>query len=73
MRSPKTNIFGSVNLTYTVLPHFRSKESGSLVFVGSQAEWKGDPGASAYCAGKFAQEDKQKKPTSSLPFHKVED
>jgi NAD(P)-dependent dehydrogenase (short-subunit alcohol dehydrogenase family) len=66
MRSPKTNIFGPVNLACAVLPHFRSKESGFLGFVGSQAEWKGDPGASAYCAGKFAQEGKQKK-TDVLP------
>lgn len=27
-----------------------------MAFVGSQAGWKGDPGASAYCASKFALE-----------------
>ncbi|KAI9740781.1 MAG: hypothetical protein M1818_004746 [Claussenomyces sp. TS43310] len=56
LKSLHTNLFGPVNLCRAISPHFRSKRSGSLVFIGSQAGWKGDPGAAAYCAGKFAQE-----------------
>ena len=74
MRSLNTNLLGPVNLTRAVLPYFRSKNSGFLVFVGSQAGWKGDPGASAYCAGKFAQEGKgeNQPPTLYLFVYKVE-
>ena len=47
-------MFGPVNLSQAILPHFRQRNAGVLVFVGSQAGWKGDPGATAYCASKFA-------------------
>ncbi|KAI9700997.1 MAG: hypothetical protein M1820_006642 [Bogoriella megaspora] len=56
LRCLNTNLFGPVNLSRAILPHFRLKKAGTLVFVGSQAGWKGDPGATAYCASKFALE-----------------
>jgi NAD(P)-dependent dehydrogenase (short-subunit alcohol dehydrogenase family) len=59
MRSLNTDLFGPVNLSRAILPHFRAKKSGFLVFIGSKAGWKGDPGAAAYCASKFAQEGRR--------------
>ncbi|KAI0460170.1 NAD(P)-binding protein [Xylaria acuta] len=52
----RTNFHGPMNITRALLPHFRAKGSGTLCFVSSQAGWHADPGASAYCATKFALE-----------------
>ena len=51
-----TNLFGPLNLTRALLPHFRSKRSGIFVFIGSICGWRGDPTIAAYCASKFALE-----------------
>ena len=52
----KTNLIGPANITRAILPHFRAKKSGVVVFMGSQSGWFGDAWASAYCASKFALE-----------------
>lgn len=51
-----TNLFGPLNLTRVLLLHFRSKRSGTFVFIGSICGWRGDPTIAAYCASKFALE-----------------
>lgn len=52
----KTNLIGTVNVTRAIMPHFRAKKSGMVVFMGSQSGWVGDVGATPYCATKFALE-----------------
>ena len=51
-----TNLFGVINVTRAILPHFRQARSGTIVFLGSSAGIEGEPGVSAYCATKFALE-----------------
>ncbi|KAL9595032.1 MAG: hypothetical protein Q9219_006682 [cf. Caloplaca sp. 3 TL-2023] len=55
-RQFSTNLFGPLNLTRILLPHFRSKRSGTFVFIGSICGWRGDPTIASYCASKFALE-----------------
>ena len=43
-------------MTRAILPHFRAKRSGKLVFVGSTGGWAGEVGAAPYCTTKFALE-----------------
>ncbi len=52
----KVNVCGTMSVTRTVLPHFRSKSSGTIVFMGSRSGWEGDMGASPYHATKYALE-----------------
>lgn len=52
----ETNFFGAVRVTREVLPHFRSRGAGHVVFVSSQWGRTGVPAFSAYCASKFAVE-----------------
>lgn len=59
LASFNTNLFGAVNLTRSVLPHFREKKSGTVVFMGSIGGWQGEVGAGPYCATKFAMEGLQ--------------
>ncbi|KAF2108973.1 hypothetical protein BDV96DRAFT_586312 [Lophiotrema nucula] len=51
-----TNLFGSINTTRALLPHFRAKKSGVIVYVGSLGGIAGEVGGAAYCASKFALE-----------------
>ncbi|KAK0633845.1 hypothetical protein B0T14DRAFT_420008 [Immersiella caudata] len=51
-----TNLFGPAKLTRAVLPHFRARGSGTLVFMGSRSGWYGDPFCGAYAGSKFALE-----------------
>ncbi|MCJ1432022.1 hypothetical protein MMC27_001378 [Xylographa pallens] len=51
-----TNLFGTINLTRSILPHLRQKRSGILVFIGSLAGWVGADGCGPYSATKFALE-----------------
>ena len=51
-----TNLFGAINLTREILPTFRQKKAGTLVFMGSVGGWQGEVGAGPYCATKFALE-----------------
>ncbi len=43
-------------MTRAILPHFRAKRSGKIVFVGSTGGWAGEVGAAPYCTTKFALE-----------------
>jgi NAD(P)-dependent dehydrogenase (short-subunit alcohol dehydrogenase family) len=47
-----------LNITRAILPYFKGRKSGTLLYVSSQAAWHSDPGASSYCASKFALEGK---------------
>ena len=49
-----TNVFGPINLTRSILPHFREQQAGTLVFIGSSAAWQGNPGISGYNGTKNA-------------------
>lgn len=53
-----TNVWGTVNTTRAVLPYFRERKAGTLVFIGSVGGWCGFPGTSAYSGSKFAIEGK---------------
>jgi NAD(P)-dependent dehydrogenase (short-subunit alcohol dehydrogenase family) len=50
----QTNVFGALNVYRAVLPHMRSRKSGTLVTIGSMAAWFAHPGASIYNASKAA-------------------
>ena len=52
----ETNLFGTINLTRSILPYFRQKRSGILVFIGSLAGWVGGEASGPYCTTKFALE-----------------
>ncbi|KAK3169840.1 putative secondary metabolism biosynthetic enzyme [Lepraria neglecta] len=56
LRQYNTNVFGQVNLTRSILPHYREKRAGILAFIGSQAGWQGEAGTTCYCSSKFALE-----------------
>jgi NAD(P)-dependent dehydrogenase (short-subunit alcohol dehydrogenase family) len=52
----ETNLFGLVNVTRAVLPHFRAQRSGHIVQISSLSGVVPNPGESAYAATKFALE-----------------
>jgi NAD(P)-dependent dehydrogenase (short-subunit alcohol dehydrogenase family) len=56
--SCNTNLFGPVNLTRSILPHFRQRKAGTIIFMGSVGGWQGEVGAGPYCVGKFGMEGK---------------
>jgi short-subunit dehydrogenase len=47
-------VHGPINLTRAALPRFRERGSGWLLYMNSQSGFVGEPGATAYCAPKFA-------------------
>ncbi|RDW92275.1 putative oxidoreductase YusZ [Coleophoma crateriformis] len=51
-----TNLFGTINITRSLMPNFREKKSGVVIFIGSMSGWKGDPVSGAYCSSKAALE-----------------
>ncbi|KUJ11125.1 uncharacterized protein LY89DRAFT_722981 [Mollisia scopiformis] len=51
-----TNLLGVINVTRALMPHFRARKAGVVVFIGSSGGIAGEPGAGAYCASKFALE-----------------
>ena len=51
-----TNVFGTIKVTRALLPHFRQRRAGTMVFIGSLSGWIGHPGISAYAGSKFALE-----------------
>ncbi|RBR11273.1 uncharacterized protein FIESC28_09157 [Fusarium coffeatum] len=55
-RSFKANFHGPMNITRAFLPYLKKRGSGTLLYVSSQSAWHSDPGASSYCASKFALE-----------------
>jgi NAD(P)-dependent dehydrogenase (short-subunit alcohol dehydrogenase family) len=50
------HLFGPAALTRAVLPHLRSRGSGSIVQMSSQGGRRSFPGVGSYSAGKFALE-----------------
>jgi len=50
------NVFGVMDVTRAVLPHFRSRRQGTLINISSGAGIFGAPMASVYSASKFALE-----------------
>lgn len=50
------NVFGLMDVTRAILPHFRANRAGTIVNVTSGAGVIGFPIASIYCASKFAVE-----------------
>lgn len=53
-RAFDTMVHGPINLTRAALPRFRERGSGWLLYMNSQSGFVGEPGATAYCAPKFA-------------------
>jgi NAD(P)-dependent dehydrogenase (short-subunit alcohol dehydrogenase family) len=51
-----TNLLGTINLTRSMLPHFREKRAGKFVFIGSVDGWEDYAGGSSYSMSKFALE-----------------
>jgi NAD(P)-dependent dehydrogenase (short-subunit alcohol dehydrogenase family) len=51
-----TNVFGTMTVTRTVLPHLRAARRGRIVIMSSTGGKLATPGNSAYCASKFALE-----------------
>lgn len=51
-----TVVFGSEKLTRAILPHFRERRDGVVVFNGSMWGWEGVTANSMYCGAKFALE-----------------
>ncbi|KAL1600768.1 hypothetical protein SLS60_007156 [Paraconiothyrium brasiliense] len=52
----ETNFFGSLKMTQALLPHFRSRKAGDIVFIGSIYGLTGISGGVSYSATKFALE-----------------
>jgi len=50
------NVFGVMDVTRAILPHFRKNEGGLIVNVSSRAGLVGLPMISLYCAAKYALE-----------------
>ncbi|KAF1953524.1 NAD(P)-binding protein [Byssothecium circinans] len=50
------NVCGTINVTGEILHYFRSKNSGTIVFMGSRSGWEGDFSAAPYNATKYALE-----------------
>lgn len=52
----KTNVFGTINVTRSFLPHFRSRKAGIVIFIGSVAGWDATGAVGPYGSSKFALE-----------------
>ncbi|MBR1155963.1 SDR family oxidoreductase [Bradyrhizobium sp. JYMT SZCCT0428] len=50
------NVFGAMDVIRSILPHFRTNRSGTIINISSGAGVFGAPMASIYCASKFALE-----------------
>ncbi|KAL7268246.1 hypothetical protein RUND412_009144 [Rhizina undulata] len=49
-----TNLFGLLNVTRAVLPHFRSRREGAVINLSSVGGHVADPAIGNYCGTKFA-------------------
>ncbi|TVY81555.1 putative oxidoreductase, partial [Lachnellula suecica] len=47
-----TNLFGPINVTRALLPHFRSRRAGKVAFTSSIFSWYSQPCASPYAISK---------------------
>src|SRR3954447_509181 len=63
----ETNLFGLVNVTRAVLPHFRAQRSGHIVQISSLSGVVPNPGESAYAATKFALEGMSESLAEEVP------
>nr|WP_255326612.1 SDR family oxidoreductase [Sphingobium sp. EM0848] len=52
----ETNLFGVMNVVRAILPHFRAKNSGSIINISSGGGMFALPAMSIYCSSKFALE-----------------
>ncbi|KAF9266939.1 putative oxidoreductase,short chain dehydrogenase [Marasmius fiardii PR-910] len=50
----ETHFFGVINLTTTLLPHFRERKTGTIVNISTAGAFIGISGAGIYCASKAA-------------------
>jgi NAD(P)-dependent dehydrogenase (short-subunit alcohol dehydrogenase family) len=50
------NVFGTMDVTRAILPHFRANRSGTIINMSSGSGVFGNPMGSIYCASKFAVE-----------------
>jgi len=50
------NLFGLMDVTRSLVPHFRENKSGTIINIGCGAGMYGMPMSSVYCASKFALE-----------------
>ncbi|KAK6956848.1 hypothetical protein Daesc_002129 [Daldinia eschscholtzii] len=51
-----TNVFGVFKVTRAILPHFRERRSGVMVFISSLSGWHGHAFIGPYAGSKFALE-----------------
>lgn len=51
-----TNVFGTIKVTKSVLPHLRSRRQGIMVFISSLNGFVGHPAVGPYSASKHALE-----------------
>jgi short-subunit dehydrogenase len=56
MSQLNTNLFGPMNLTKAILPYYRQRKEGMIVFIGSVNGFQGATACSPYAASKFALE-----------------
>lgn len=56
LASFETNVLGPIRVTRSLLPHFRERKTGTMVFISSLSGWVGHPFAGAYASSKFALE-----------------
>ena len=56
MQQFDTNFWGAMRMTNAVLPHFRGKRAGTIIFMSSIAAWLGAAAGGPYSATKFALE-----------------
>lgn len=61
-----TNLLGTIAVTQAILPHFRERSAGKLVFIGSKNGWRGYAGIGAYAISKFALEGKSQQKIASF-------
>ncbi|KAH8093857.1 hypothetical protein BXZ70DRAFT_948182 [Cristinia sonorae] len=49
-----TNVFGALNVARAFLPYMRERKTGTIVWLGSIAGWRGSPNGGLYQASKHA-------------------